>query len=43
MRQHGFETREDLGQPFDPNYHDAVSTRAEAHLSRFVQRKKPKQ
>ena len=29
MRQHGFETREDLGQPFDPKYHDAVSTRAE--------------
>lgn len=29
MRQHGFETREDLGQPFDPRYHDAVSTRAE--------------
>ena len=30
MRQHGFETREELGQPFDPKYHDAVSTRAEA-------------
>ena len=29
MRQHGFETREDLGQPFDPKYHDAVSTRTE--------------
>lgn len=29
MRQHGFETREDLGQPFDPKYHDAVSTRSE--------------
>ena len=30
MRQHGFETREDLGQPFDPKHHEAVSTRAEA-------------
>lgn len=38
----GFEMKEVLGQPFDPTYHDAVSTRAEAHLSRFVQRQKPK-
>jgi molecular chaperone GrpE len=30
MLAHGFETREDFGQPFDPKYHDAVSTRAEA-------------
>ena len=30
MHEHGFEMREDLGQPFDPKYHDAVSTRAEA-------------
>ena len=29
MRQHGFEMREDLGQRFDPKYHDAVSTRAD--------------
>jgi molecular chaperone GrpE len=29
MRQHGFETREDLGEPFDAKYHDAVSTRTE--------------
>ena len=29
MRQHGFETREELGEPFDPKYHDAVSTRSE--------------
>jgi molecular chaperone GrpE len=33
MRQHGFETREDLGQPFDPKYHAAVSTRAEPVLA----------
>lgn len=31
MREHGFEMREDLGQPFDSKYHDAVSsTRAES-------------
>jgi molecular chaperone GrpE len=30
MRQHGFETREDLGQPFDSKYEDAGSTRAAA-------------
>jgi len=37
MRQHGFETREDLGQPFDPKYHDAVSTRAEpAHADHTI-------
>ena len=29
MRQHDFEMREDLGQPFDPKYHDAVSTRTD--------------
>jgi molecular chaperone GrpE len=29
MREHGFEPREDVGQPFDPNYHEAVTTRAE--------------
>ena len=32
MRQHGFEMREDLGQRFDPMYHDAVATRADAAL-----------
>ena len=37
LRQHGFETREDLGQPFDPKYHDAVSTRAElAHADHTI-------
>jgi molecular chaperone GrpE len=29
MREHGFEMREDIGEPFDPKYHDAVSTRSE--------------
>ena len=29
MREHGFEPREDIGEPFDPNYHEAVCTRAE--------------
>lgn len=30
MRQHGFETRDDLGQPYNPKHYDAVSARAEA-------------
>jgi molecular chaperone GrpE len=29
MREHGFEPREDVGRSFDPNYHEAVATRAE--------------
>jgi molecular chaperone GrpE len=29
MRKHGFEPREDVGESFDPNYHEAVFTRAE--------------
>ena len=29
MRSHGFEPRDDVGKPFDPNYHEAVSTRSE--------------
>ena len=27
LRQHGIETQESLGQPFDPHRHDAVSKR----------------
>lgn len=30
MREHGFETREDIGRPFDPKFHDAVGVRADA-------------
>jgi molecular chaperone GrpE len=33
MRQHGFEMREDVSLPFDPKYHDAVSTRADAEYA----------
>jgi molecular chaperone GrpE len=29
LNRHGFTSREDLGRPFDPNFHHAVSTRAE--------------
>lgn len=29
MREHGFWPREDLGHAFDPNFHEAVSTRAD--------------
>ena len=29
MRAHGFEARDDIGEPFDPSYHEAVWTRAE--------------
>lgn len=29
MRSHGFKPREDNGEPFDPNYHEAVCTRVE--------------
>jgi molecular chaperone GrpE len=37
MSEHGFEMREDVGQPFDPKYHDAASTRAEAtHPDRTI-------
>ena len=37
MREHGFEMREDFGQPFDPKYHDAVSARADAaHPDRTI-------
>lgn len=30
LKQHGFESQEDLGQPFDPDRHEAVVTRADA-------------
>lgn len=29
LNQHGFASRDDLGQPFDPQYHEAVSVRSE--------------
>ncbi len=29
LNQHGFTGREDLGQPFDPQYHEAVCVRSE--------------
>ncbi len=29
LNRHGFTTRDDVGRPFDPNFHHAVSTRAE--------------
>lgn len=29
LKQHGFVAREDLGRPFDPRYHEAVSVRSE--------------
>lgn len=28
LNQHGFASRDDLGQPFDPQYHEAVSVRS---------------
>ena len=33
MRQHDFETREDIGLPFDPRYHDAASIRTDAEYA----------
>ena len=29
LNQHGFTGRDDLGQPFDPQYHEAVCVRSE--------------